>query len=421
MDTRVKVSTKGNMVEWFLPFFPLFLQYKLGVLSLGVLGLTVIAFIYLSKQGIRLSFPRRLYGFVTFFIYVIVRDVVRIIVGMDSRTTQIHRMIEYIIMIFLMLIISYVRIDSDNLYQWYKIAGALYILGAVYHAVLIYLFHRTVTWITIIPGYILREDTKNFGRPLSFFSEPAGIVLGLIFLLIFSLQRKDYIWAIITSVGMFISTSSVAVIITLAMWTLLVMDKEMSQRKKATIIVLFIGLIILFFNLNAFSESASKFMTVVGGGSTVGSRLRCGYEVVSTMSPMELIFGTNYNEVMKYITDRMELFPQEGTALLYYNVAGDVFLNTWTNLIFKYGMIGMVLSYLPIIALAKNVESKYISICFILLSIGQSLLLNPAFFLYLTMMLITSNIGKDNKNKIAWKGGNEFFEENRDYHISSLL
>ena len=380
---------KSNMIEWFLPFFPVLHQYQFGFLSLGTIGLFIIAVKILAENNWKIMFPKQWNGFLAFFVFILMRDILRIFAGRDGVSVQMNRIIEYVFVALIVFIISSKEINFDNLYKWFKIAGVIYIAGMLYHAFLIFILHQTAHWITIIPGYILRGDTlAELKRPASFFVEPAGIVLGLIFLLVFSLQKKEYIWAVFASIGMVISTSSVAVIITAVAWVLTVFLTNLSFEKKVFVVLLFSVLIYLFFHLSIFADSTTKLMAVLGGGSTVGSRLIGGFEVVSTLSPLELIVGSNYNDIRTYMAERLALFPADSIAVLYYDVQGSVFLNTVANIFFHYGVIGILFFYIPLVRLLRNPQAKILIVCFVILSVGQSLLLSPSYFMWLCIILI---------------------------------
>ncbi len=400
--TQLLYRKKSNALEWFLPFFPVLSQYTFGFLNLGIVGLVIIVLINIYKTNLRATFPKQWKSFFAFFAYIVVRDIIRLLSGQDVLTTQINRMLEYLFVAAVVFLVSSKEINFESLYKWFKIAGGIYIVGTLYHAVMITIFHRTVTWISIIPGYVLAERTINFNRPLSFFVEPAGIVLGLIFLLAFSLQRKDYKWAIITSLGMLASTSTVAVSITIFAWSVAMLGTGLSWKKKALIMILFAVMLFLFFRLDIFGDASAKFEAALGGGSTVGSRLIGGYEVVSTLSPLELIFGSNYNDVISYMADRSAKFSTSSVALLYYRVQGAVFLNTLANIILHYGIIGVFFFYKPIIKLVKIKKIRILVTCFIVISLGQSLLLNSSFFMYLIILLTSMfNIEKPLKH-LSW-------------------
>lgn len=387
---------KSNMLEWFLPFFPVLHQYQFGFFSLGTVGLCIIAIRPLLDKNVKLSFPKQWNGFLAFFMFVLIRDIFRLFAGCDDISVQMNRIIEYVFVALIVFIVSAKEIDFDNLYKWFKIAGLIYTAGMLYHAFLIFVLHQTVHWITIIPQYALRGDTiVELKRPTAFFVEPAGIVLGLIFLLAFSLQRKEYIWAIIASLGMAISTSSVAVIITLVAWTIAIFSTNLSFEKKAFVVLLFSVLIYMFFHLDIFTESMTKLLAVLGGGSTVGSRLIGGFEVVSTLSPLELILGSNYNDIRAYMADRISLFPTDSIAVLYYDAQGNVFLNTVANIFFHYGALGVLFYYMPLLRLLQRSQEKILISCFVVLSVGQSLLLSPSYFMWLCIMLFIAK-GKCN-------------------------
>lgn len=378
-----KMIKKSDIVAFFLPFYYLLSQYKIGSLSLGMLSLAIISIVSIKNFSI---IPREEYRpYLFFLVFIIVRDVLKVFWGYESVQEQVFSIIEYSLTFVFVFFICNTVIDEKKLYIAWKIAGLFYVVGLLYHAVMIYILGRSVSPLSIIPGYSLLEGSVF--RPVSFFSEPAAFVNAIIPLLFLALKKNDYKWAIIVTLSIFLSTSSVGVVLSLVLWVSFFWVKRKLIKGKTFIVFVLLFIIIAYLYMDIFAESLNKLELVIAQGGSFGSRVLTGFEVVSTQTPLSLIFGTNYNTAMQYVSDHVNLFVSKVTYT--YWLVGYVFMNTFSNLIFKYGIIGLALYINPLIArlLDKDYSAKPYVVSVLVAFLGQSMLLNSSYFLMVILVI----------------------------------
>lgn len=386
MRSHSRRNGRGS-IEYFLPFYYLLSQYKIGPIPLGTIGLLIIAVYTLFKRSGVVRLPSYYNGFIYFFLYVIIRDGVKIISGVEPPQTQINKIIEYSVVFFLILIICNKSFDENRLYSTWKIAGFIYITGLVYHIIMIYILGRNIFPISIIPGYSLAIEGIESDRACSFFSEPAAFVTAMIPLEFLALKRSDFKWAMITTVAILASTSTVGIVLSVVLWALFLFSRAEKKKYRVTIIIVAIALTVGFFSLDIFSSAVEKARGVISGGGTLGSRVIMGYEIVSTQTLLSLIFGSNYNDAFNYVGEHLSVFSSKMTYV--YWSGGYVYLNTFFHIIFSYGIVGLLLFYNPWIKMLRTNEyqAKPYIITMLIATLGQSLLLNSYYFMIVIILL----------------------------------
>ncbi len=375
-----------------LPFFQLFAQYKFGI-SIGFCLLMVVAVLQILNNPGKVQFPLKFVPFLVFLGYVFVRDGFRALLGPDSMQAEINRMCEYVVMFFLVFVVCSKSFDENLLYKFWKIAGVIFTLGILYHVVQIYVFGHKISPISIIPGYVLRmDDFLNQFRPCSFFAEPAAFTNSMLPLLFLALKRNDFKWAVFCTISILLSTSTVGVFLSMVLWLTTFVLNHTSLKKRITAIFFVVLITFMFLNLDIFSVAQSKFFEVTDGESTFGSRVLVGLELVRNMSFLDLPFGSTYSSPGHFVTDNLDSLSGCETLLKYWKNQ-RLFLNTFSKLMFQYGIVGLVLFLLPMIRYLKqkNYEAKAFVIMMCIAIFGQSILLNSYFFVWIMIFMLYDN------------------------------
>lgn len=386
----MKKVKEGFGLEYFLPFYPLLVQYNIGPTSLGNIGLIIVALYIIIKQRYIIEIKSKYKYFVLFIIYAVFRDILRMIITVNYSQTYVNRIAEYVIIFLAVLIVCNKRFEEKKLYFTWKIAASIYIGGLIFHMIQLYVLGQPITPISIIPGYSLRiKEMVATLRPSSFFSEPAAFVSAILPLEFLALKNKEIKWAIIVTFFVLCSTSTVGIILSLVLWSCFLISSTETIKTKIVIFVSAIVIIVLFINLNIFSTSLSKLLDVSFGGSTFESRIAVGFDIIKTQPIETLFFGTNYGEASSYVTQNISKFAPSSSVLVYYR-ANSIFLNTFSKIIFMYGFLGVFLFYLPLVKALQN--SKYSAKSYIIMVIvatfAQTMLLNAAYF---EMIIIVIN------------------------------
>lgn len=376
-------------IEYFLPFYPLLVQYNIGPTSLGNIILIIIALYTLIKQKCIIKIKPEYKYFILFIIYAVFRDILKMIIMMDYSRTYVNRITEYVIVFFAVLIVCNKEFNEDKLYFTWKIAASIYFLGLIFQMIKLYVLGHPIMPISIIPSYSLRaEDMVATFRPSSFFSEPAAFVSAILPLEFLTLKNKEIKWAIIVTFFALCSTSTVGIILSVVLWSCFLFSRTETIKTKIAVLVSAIIIIALFTNLDIFSASLSKLLDVSSGGSTFESRIAVGFDIIKTQPIETLFFGTNYSEASSYIAQNINKFASTSSVLVYYR-AQVVFLNTFSRVVFMYGFVGILLFYLPLIKALRTPEysAKSYIIMIIVATVAQTMLLNAAYFTMIVMVI----------------------------------
>ena len=390
-----KASNKKeiHLIEVFLPFFHLLSQYSIWILSIGSIVLIFIAGLSLVKLSGKIKVLDSYKQYIAFLGYVVIRDIIRAGLGPDLFQTQLNRMIEYIVLYILVFIICSQALDEEKLYRVWKIAGIIFSLGLAFQVVQIYFLGQRISPISIIPGYVLRpEGNITQIRPSSFFAEPASFVIAMLPLEFLSIKRKDYKWAVFTTISILLSASTVGIILSVILWASSLFSKDTSAKRKLIIVLLAIAIVGVFMNMDVFDTSLSKFIQVASGESTFGSRVQNGFDIIRRQSFLSFVFGTNYNDVQSFVSDNITKFSSSPLLLTYWR-NHRIFLNTFSRLIFQYGIIGLLLFLFPLFTYLRNKSyvAKPMVIMVLVAIFGQTMLLNTYYFTMVMIFILYDN------------------------------
>jgi len=334
-----------------------------------------------------------------FFGFVFFRDIVNLFVPCSVETmTQLNRMFEYTLF-FSCVFFAIDSFDEYAFYKAWKVAGLIFGTGLLFHVVQIYVFKQSIMPISIIPGYVLRDVEMVAGnRPASFFAEPASFVNSMLPLLFLSLRKREYKWAFLTSILIVLSTSTVGIVLAIFLWMAFIVFDEKSTRIKVMFVSMALFFLVIGFQIPFFEASMQKLLLVLQGKSTFGSRVLISLEVVGTMNPISFLFGEAERDACHYVLTNSSSFSSGSQAVLYATEVGKVFLNTFGELIFRYGIVGLGLFLYTF--KGKIFNQKYGARIFAMMSLvsifAQSALLNPQYFL-VTMILILFSITERNE------------------------
>lgn len=379
----------GNPIEVVIPFFVLLAQYSFMGLTAAQIAMAICALVVLSKYRLSLRIPKNFKYFFIFFVFVIFADCGKLLIGDSSSLWQINRIIGYSLLFVSAFIVCAAPFDEDRMYKVWKIATIVYCFGLLFHIFGIEVLHHQVDPISIIPGYSLR--TNGFlatSRPMSFFREPSMFAASIIPFLFLALKRRDFRWSVFTSFFLLISSSTVGVVICVLLWVLFLLRSDVKIEKKAFAITLLALMTVVFATAPIFQDAFSKFMETSQGGGTYTARITVGFEVLSKMSPHELVLGAAASSPEIYIFSNSGSFSE--MSAMYYLLHGNLFLNTVAQLFFRYGIIGTILLLICLVALLKNenYEAKDLIVVYLVLAFFESALLNSYFFYYVMMIMM---------------------------------
>ena len=391
LESNQKKSLASFSIEYYLPFYLVLTQYKFGPLPLGDIGIIICAFISLRNNKWKININNAIKPFVIFIFYVLIRDIIRILFAPDFLQSSINSIIS--IAIYSVIVISVCSSDfnENKLYKTWKIAGAIYIFGLLYHLISIFVFKKNVVTISLIPGYEIRPEAiySRSSRPLSFFAEPASFVTSMIPLLFMSLRFKEYKWAVVSTVSILASTSTVGVVLCIVLWTCSLISKGISLRSRVSIIVIATLIVIAFSSFSVFNYGLSKALDVADGGGTFGSRVLAGFEIIRSLNFESLLFGSVFFYPINYVRTNISSFSSESYALKLL-ARNYMYLSAFSNLIFSYGLIGLILFIIPYVNLIrhKNYKAKMYVVVLLVGILGERIYLNVSYFMTLIILFL---------------------------------
>lgn len=396
-QTTISANRKPY-IEYYLPFYSVLAFYKIGPLPASTIGL-IIVLLLVARNNHGIVKIKKNSWYLVFFAYIVLRDVLRFLIGYDDIQTQLNRLIEYVIVFLVVLAICSEGFNEDKLYKSWKIAGLIFSIGLIYQLFQIYVLGQRVTPISIIPGYDIRPNgiALLVSRPSSFFAEPASFVNAMIPLEFMALRRKEFKIATVVSLIIISSTSTVGIVLSAILWWTALWRKEAKAKTKVISILSIIVIIYVFSNFSIFDSSASKLLQVAEGGSTFGSRVITSFEIVHAENLVQKIIGTEYNDVNSFISQHSSQFSSDSVVNMYWNGGrGNVFLNTFGQLMLRYGIVGLILFLMPLLQYLKSstYQAKPFVIMVIAAIFGQSMLLNSYYFMVIMILILYEHYKK---------------------------
>lgn len=391
------LQKKKSIIEYYLPFYIMLAPYRFGMIYLGTVGLFICAILTLIRENGRIVFKKSQAVFFTFLGYAIIKNIFNIFLGDNSFDTIFNKTVSFTVQYLLLIFVCSFDFDEDALFKAYKFAGAIFSAGLIYQLIKLYLFGAQVTPISIIPGYILRgEIAEESIRPSSFFAEPEWFVSAMLPLEFLSLKKLDYKWAVFSTAMILASTSTVGVVLSAVLWLGVLGSKSVKFKSKAVIAVFIAVICTAFFTLNIFSGGNEKLKEVLDGESTVNSRIVVGFDTIATMDPVKLIFGENYNEPNTYIRNNIGLLRPDSPVKDYIKDGGHIFLNSFCQLVFYYGIFGLIIylwTYFSRLK-KKNYGAKIYILMAIVGMFAQTSVLNSIYFVSMAILMLYDNINE---------------------------
>lgn len=193
------------------------------------------------------------------------------------------------------------------------------------------------------------------------------------------------------------STSTVGVVLSAVLWLTVLGSNKVKFKSKAVIAVFIAVICTAFFTLNIFSGGNEKLKEVLDGESTVNSRIVVGFDTIATMDPVKLIFGENYNDPNAYVRDNNGLLRPDSPVKEYIKDGGHIFLNSFCQLIFYYGILGLIVylwTYFKRLK-TKNYGAKAYIIMLLTAIFAQTSVLNVIYFVNITILMLYDNETED--------------------------
>ena len=376
------------MFEYFFAFFPMLSGYSFNGISLDIVVMAIMAVFILRYQGIKIVIDEKNRTFVVLFSYAIFKDILIALLGQSNNSVSFHRLLLNFTYMFLFLILLRKDFDQDKFYKGLKISGTFFTAGLIYHIVLIYILNLPAKGISIIPGFEF-ENNNWLNRPRSFFSEPAALAQAMLPLLFYSLHRKNYKWSLLATFTIFMSTSTTGIVLSGILWFMEFVIGDGKKLHKVLIVFLFVVCGIILVNSEIASNSVSALQDRLAGGGSTSVRVFLGFEILGKMTPSQYISGLLYNKAYDFAVQNISLFPPSSIVRITVGYGeGAFFVNAIVSLIFRYGIIGFILYFLPYKRKIFNklYIGRSLAIMTIVEMIGDSMLFNSYYFFIMPVL-----------------------------------
>jgi len=363
------IKTKTDYFEYVLiSLFPILALYDcLPAISIGQLILLIMIIIRILKH--------KLYSKINFKILTVMLMlmIINLFVGISrypDLTNTINNTVAMLIFTFLACFIcSSSYLDKEKLYKIAKLIGIVTTLFLFYQFISYYFFDTVVKGDIKFLNPIEKEFISiEYGRPTSFFFEPAHYAIYVAPIYAVSLVKRETFFSLLLLLGMILSTSSTGLVIALAIPILIFFNPSKNTFAKRLIILITI-IIISMVLAYTFNFSATPFEKISIANLRENVRVFGTIDYFNFFDTKEWLFGVGINRLKEFI-------------LINHGLHVANYANSYLFSIFSFGLIGGVIWILYNIALYKNVLLEYKSLYYILImiSISDQILFNRNLF-----------------------------------------
>ena len=192
-----------------------------------------------------------------------------------------------------------------------------------------------------IPPFSSSRELSNIVdsiRPASFFPEPAAYCQYMIMPLFISLVDRKFLASFAIIITMLLSTSTTGVVLSFLILGVFLLTQRISAKWKILIIVVAIGIGIALTRASIFENTMSK---VERTELSENERTSIGFTVLPQLSVQDFLFGISYQS----ISDMYNAGQLKIESFTFYDERGNsmVFVPTFWNMLFIYGIFGLVI------------------------------------------------------------------------------
>ncbi len=270
-------------------------------------------------------------------------------------------------------------VKKDIFYRYIKIIA---LISSFFLFVQYYLYSKGIVLYGFLPfiGIDSLKDYVNisisYGRPNSFFLEPAHFAIYVLPVYALSLFKKQYITSIILLLALILSTSSTGIVTAIIVTVIFV-----AKGKKIPVIIKWIfalvGLIVILQSIPLINES-SFFQKISFVGLKENIRVFGTLGYFKYLNVKELLLGVGINQISQY----MKIFVDLNVA----NYSNSFFFS-----FLSFGVLGGIIWNSYIIRLWNLSKSKILYIVFILIYFSDQILFNRNVVYLLLILFIFSD------------------------------
>ena len=309
-------------------------QLLAGYTLFGLPMMLVIWLVMIAVVVFKGHFKIRL--FLPLFVYAIYWSIHETFILCIDNNTNVNALIGQVVY-FIGFMCIYSHLDEKKLKGCFNWVAIIAIIGLV------------IQWLQILrgelvhpielPGFAMPDNRleQEIPRPSSFFMEPQAFVSFMVIPLFFSLKDKMYVWMSVIILSIFLTTSTTGILgVFIMLFASLFVNKK---RSWSSVIIIILGGVFAFalFNSSIFELGVDKLLETDSG--TNEHRLEQGMYIVSTMNPLEMVFGVPFSSAYHYC-----LSGRAPNVAIYGSGADAVvYMSSFWYLILRFGIVGLVL------------------------------------------------------------------------------
>lgn len=324
---------------------PILTAYYLGPLPFSCVVLLFLSVVAIFRGRVKVDFHLMLpmllfmsYWFFHEFLLLFVADNYNI-------NKRIAQMIFFVSLLLVVPMLDYKKlVASVNLVSVICIIGLIFQLSTIMSGGTVHPLE--------IPGLTMSQERLESEslRPSSFFMEPASYTVYMFAPLMISLINRKFWWSAILIISMYLTTSTTALFSSFVFIIVYVVSQGVRNRRSILMILLAFVLYYALNNMSIFEFGMNKLENT---DFETNIRIAQGLIVISTMQWYELLLGVPYGSSMDYYLAGRTV-GKEVVAL-----GSGLYMSTTWNLIFSFGIVGLLL-YL-------NIYYRLYKICRILI------------------------------------------------------
>jgi hypothetical protein len=221
----------------------------------------------------------------------------------------------------------------------YMIVGATLIVVLFYQSIYYYIYGLDVVQIVILPlpnNLLHYWNYLQGGRPSALFAEPQAYASYLLPLLIILIQKKKTLFALLLTISLILSTSSLGIIVAVIIWLGSVIYSNSKILVKMFIFIFIVMGSILIIQFPIFEYSIEKIMDI---NVFENIRLTRGFALVMYMDFNEFLFGLGAGEIQSFVISHYNELPFWVTTTSEFNIG---YATTTSAIILQYGFISFI-------------------------------------------------------------------------------
>ncbi|GEM_PF-1637574 len=275
----------------------------------------------------------------------------------------------------------FVKSTIVNMGIFYKYLKVIALVSSLFLFVQFYFYMKGIIVYGFIP-YMSMDSIKgiitsiSYGRPNSFFLEPAHFAIYVLPVYAISLYKKDYIISIILLLALIFSTSSTGIVIGIIVTIIFIVKKDtIPIIIKWILLLIGIMVIVLFIPFIAQSSILKKisFISLIENIRVFGTLKYFKY-----FNAKELLTGVGINQISSYLK-------------IYANVNVTNYANAIFFSFLSFGVLGGTVWTTYVVSLFKLNKNKILYLVFILVCFSDQILFNRNLIYLLLILHIFSN------------------------------